>query len=160
VEFTPAFGHDPAVYTHPESCSLSDMPDRAVFPRDAYATARIKPCADIRGPKPDDNCIPIACGLDPLQFPWSFPWFVNLSGSRPRRLHHFSGPVKSQESPGRVGGLPTKNYYYSIEKKKIEFIRYFVIYRPSDPGRILGRAYLLFVSTRKPCPCWLAPRRV
>jgi len=119
VELTPAFGHDPAVYTHPESCSLSDMPDRTVFPRDAYATARIKPCADIRGPKPDDNCIPIACGLDPLQFPWSFPWFVNLSGSRPRRLHHFSGPVKSQESPGRVGGLPTKNYYYSIEKKKL-----------------------------------------
>jgi hypothetical protein len=116
VELTPAFGHDPAVYTHPESCSLSDMPDRAVFPRDAYATARIKPCADIRGPKPDDNCIPIACGLDPLQFPWSFPWFVNLSGSRPRRLHHFSGPVKSQESPGRVGGLPTKNYYLESPK--------------------------------------------
>jgi len=35
--------------------------------------------------------------------------FLNLSGSRPRRLHHFSGTVKLQVSPGRAGGLPKGN---------------------------------------------------
>ena len=49
----------------------------------------------------------------------------------------------------QISRVPRQSRGFTYEKlllfnrKKIEFIRYFVIYRPSDPGRILGRA--LFV---------------
>ena len=110
MELTPAYGHNPAVNAPPESYSLSNVPDRAVFPRDAYATAHTKPCGGILRSIPDDTCIPIACGLNSLPFPLSLFWFVNLSRSRPRRLHLFSGTVKLWESPGKAGVLPEGNY--------------------------------------------------
>jgi len=66
VELIPACAHDRPVNAPPESCSPSGGPNRAAPPRDAYATARTKPCDDIWGSIPDDTCIPSGCGLNSL----------------------------------------------------------------------------------------------